>query len=141
MNYEALIATLLHSFLHVIVLLVFPIVAVRKWRAGGLRHLAVATVGAFAIILAAALALASEFFGNRLSSTYGYVHVATQVVTIFMITLGLPVLVVTSLVPAIPRQGSTIMHYCVALAAGVAAWVAAVFLSVYLMPLVVKTAA
>jgi hypothetical protein len=140
MNSEALVATLLHAFLQLTVLLAFPFVAVRNWRVGGWRHLAFAAVGAFAIIFAVALALVSEFFGNRLSSRYGYVHVAAQVVTIFMITLGLPVLVVTSVVPSIPRQLSMTVHYCVALAAGGAAWAAAVFLSVYLMPLLARTA-
>jgi hypothetical protein len=141
MNYEALVATLLHAFIQLIVLLAFPVVAVRNWRSGGSRRLAFTMVGAFALIFAVALALASEFFGNRLGATYGYAHVATRVVTTFMITLGLPVLVVTAVVRLIPRRRSMIIDYCVALAAGVAAWVAAVFLSIYVTPLLARAAA
>ena len=141
MNYEALFATLLYAFLHLIVLLGFPVVALRNWRASGSRHLAFTTLGVFAIILATALALASEFFGNRLTSTHGYVHVATRVVTTFMITLGLPVVVVTAVVRRIPRHRSLLIDYAVALAAGVAAWGAAMFLSVYLTQLITRSAA
>jgi hypothetical protein len=141
MNYEGLVATLLYASLQLIVLLAFPVVAVRNWRTGGWRYLAFTTVAAFAIIFAISLALASEFFGNRLSSTHGYIHIAIRVLTTFMITLGLPVLVVTVVVQLIPRQRSTIIDYGVALGAGMAAWVAGMFLSVYLTPLFVRTAA
>ena len=135
MDFKALAATLVYGSLQIGTLLLFPAAAIHRWRSGGRRHLAFTAAFAIAVIIAAALLLASEAFGNRLSANHGYLPVATRLIIVFILTFGLPVLAVTSVMPLIPRQESSMKSYALALAAAVVAWAAGLLLSIHLRPL------
>jgi hypothetical protein len=132
---NALFVTLLHGLLQASILILFPALALRGWRTGGSRNLVFAATGGLAVIAVVALTMASEWFGNRLSSTYGYPHIASRILILYMITLGLPVLTVASVIRAWqPAARGFAKPYSVVLATSLVAWAGAVILSIYVMP-------
>jgi len=99
------------------ILAVFPALALRAWRSGGSRKLALFAVGGLAIIAVVALAM-------------GY-----RVLILYSITLGLPLLMMAAIIRALqPAAGEFAKPYVIAAGAGLVTWALATILSVYLMP-------
>lgn len=118
------------------VLAVFPALALRAWRTGGSRKLGLVTVVGLTIIAVVALTMGAEVFGNRLSARYGYANVASRILILYMITLGLPLLTMAAVIRALqPAAGELAKPYVVVVGAGLVTWALATILSVYVMPL------
>jgi len=83
------------------ILAVFPALAVRAWRTGGSRKLGLVTAVGMAIIAVVAVTMGAEVFGNRLSTRYGYANVASRILILYMITLGLPLLTMAAVIRAL----------------------------------------
>jgi hypothetical protein len=114
----------------------FPALAVRAWPTGGSRKLALVTAAGLIIIAVAALTMGSETFGNRLSARYGYANVASRILILYMITLGLPLLTMAAVIRALqPATGAFTKPYVIAVGAGLVTWAIATIISVYVMPL------
>ena len=135
MDSTALAGTLLHALVYGSALLLFPFVALRMWHAGGRRALALTTAGALAVLILGGLAMASDLFGNRLSATRGYGEVASRLLVLLMLTLGLPMITIASVIHAMPRSQPSASQYGIAVAVSIVTWAAGVFASIHLMPL------
>lgn len=129
----ALAVTLLHAVLQAGAVILFPALALRTWRSHGRRDLLLVTGAAVAVVVAAALALASDAFGNRLSATHGYADIASRLLMMYMLTLGLPMVTVAAVIQVLPRGQTFVKSYLLAVAVSIGVWIAGIVMSVFLV--------
>ena len=107
-----LVVTVLELALRFAVILVFPAVAVRAWRAGGAARLRRAAAIAVAVILVAAVYVATPASGNALARTRGYGYTVPASLLLHGLTLALPVVMTAAIVRLLaPRLSSSLALY------------------------------
>ena len=107
--------------LEALIVLVFPAWAVRAWRRGGTRGLAVLVACALGLITIAALVLASSAAGNRIAASDGYGAALRRVLPVVTLAGAAPVLAVAAAVPAAGKHLHPRLLYVVAVTAALVA--------------------
>jgi len=117
--------------MRIAVILVFPVVAVWTWRAGGAARLWRAVGLAVAFILLLGAFVASAIGGNALTPTYGYAQIAPRVLLLHALTIALPVVVGALAVHLLAaRWGSRFALYAVGVLAAALGWLAGVLAAI-----------
>ncbi len=93
-----LLVTVLELALRVGVIVVFPALAVRAWRTGGAARLWRAGAIAVAVVLVAAVYVATPARGNALARTRGYGYTVPASLMLQGLTLCLPVVMTAAVV-------------------------------------------
>jgi hypothetical protein len=112
------------------VILLFPVLAVWAWRAGGGARLWRIVGLAIGLILLLGAFVASAIGGNALTPTYGYAHIAPRVLLLHTLTMALPVAVAALAVHLLAgRWASRFALYAVGVVAAGLAWVTGVLVA------------
>jgi hypothetical protein len=110
--------------LRVASLLLFPAVAVRVARGGGVTRLWRCSGFALGLILLFAVFVASTAGGNVLAPVYGYRYTLPPVLLLHGLTLGLPIVATTLIVHVLAgRLPSRLGLYAVGVLGAAVAWV------------------
>ena len=121
------VVTVLELALRVGVILVFPAVAVRTWRAGGSSRLGRAAAIAVAVILVAAVYVATPASGNALARTRGYGYTVPASLLLHGLTLCLPVVMTAGIVRLLaPRLSSALALYGLGVLMAGLTWIAGI---------------
>jgi hypothetical protein len=123
----ALGVTLLHLALQAASIFLFPLLALRTRDAGGPGSVWRATALGMSVILLFAAVVASPAAGNALASTYGYGHIASRAMLLYVLTLGLPIISTSLIVHTFggPRRSQPGL-YVLSVVSAVLAWVVGV---------------
>ncbi|HEX7217492.1 MAG TPA: hypothetical protein VF578_25025 [Methylomirabilota bacterium] len=125
-----LLVTVLELALRVGVILVFPALAVRAWRAGGAARLWRVGAIAVAVILVAAVYVATPASGNALARTRGYGYTVPASLLLHGLTLCLPVVMTAAIVRLLaPRLSSGLALYGLGVLMAGLTWIAGIGLA------------
>ena len=120
--------------LRVVCLLLFPVLTVWAWRAGGARRLWALAGAAIGLVLLFAAFAASAAGGNALVATHGYGYTVVGSLLLHGLTLGLPMVAASLAVQGAARRiGSRGGLYALGLAAALLGWLAGVVAAVGLV--------
>lgn len=125
-----LLVTVLELALRVGVILVFPALAVRAWRDGGAARLWRVGAIAVAVILVAAVYVATPASGNALARTRGYGYTVPASLLLHGLTLCLPVVMTAAIVRLLaPRLSSGLALYGLGVLMAGLTWIAGIGLA------------
>jgi hypothetical protein len=122
-----LLVTALELALRVGVIVVFPALAVGAWRTGGAARLWRAGAIAVAVVLVAAVYVATPASGNALARTRGYGYTVPASLLLHGLTLCLPVVMTAAVVRLVaPRLSSGLALYGLGVLMAGLTWIAGI---------------
>jgi hypothetical protein len=122
-----LLVTVLELALRAGVIVVFPALAVRAWRTGGAARLWRAGAIAVAVVLVAAVYVATPASGNALARTRGYGYTVPASLLLHGLTMCLPIVMTAAVVRLLaPRLSSGLALYGLGVLMAGLTWIAGI---------------
>ena len=118
----------------IFLLALFPGVLVWAWQSGKERRLFAATGALLLLLVAISFALASPRFGNRLTDSYGYMHITTNILMLLGLTAALPLVSAAFFISLAGKFVSRASFlYMMSIAVAAIMWIAGLLLSFYFL--------
>ncbi len=119
--------------LSLLCIVLFPALALRAMRRGGVRSLWRASALGVGLILLTGLVAASSWAGNALAPTYGYAYTAPRTLLLFGLTVALPLISAGLAIRAFAHIGFQSLLYAIGVACGLLGWIVGFFASMRIL--------